>query len=288
MSCPEIVRLALLNPNTMEFDEIETEEDTKIVIGSLIDTNNIKVSKMTTKFFWELRIFTIQILQNRNYKLWERLIILGLFYQKLEEYSDKDMNNEIPNVINIYTNYLETGIFHEMLGDIPSNNTLQMVLLKELTDKRLIKGVENKRYLQCFYDFIKGIEFYDEASKEEVGKKYEEACIKYYEPFMEQYEYILENYLVNNVFKNAFPVAGEKNVFGNYTMLIIHYAMIKMHLIGMSRLYKDEFTVEHVVKLIQSFAKVVEHNKVFLKNIYDLLKQNECTNMAYMSILIKN
>ena len=43
-----------------------------------------------------------------------------------------------------------------------------------------------------------------------------------------------------------------------------------------------------VIKLIQSFAKTVEHNPHYLKLIVDLLKKSEVTNLAYMVILIKN
>lgn len=42
-------------------------------------------------------------------------------------------------------------------------------------------------------------------------------------------------------------------------MLVVHYALIKLILIGMSSYHKG-LTAEPVLKLIQSFAKTVEHN----------------------------
>ncbi|WP_020061386.1 hypothetical protein [Bacillus sp. 123MFChir2] len=47
-------------------------------------------------------------------------------------------------------------------------------------------------------------------------------------------------------------------------------------------------TIDLVIKLIQSFAKTVEHNTVYLKNVLALLKTNEFTTMPYMAILAKN
>ena len=96
--------------------------------------------------------------------------------------------------------------------------------------------------------------------------------IQYYQPLMQQHEYILENYLVNYVFKNLFPVNGEKHIFDNYVLLIVHYAMIKMLLIGMAGFHKENFGIDQVIKLIQSFAKVIEHNNVYVKQAFQLLK----------------
>jgi len=64
--------------------------------------------------------------------------------------------------------------------------------------------------------------------------------------------------------------------------------MIKMHLIGMAGFHKENFAVEHVIQLIQSFSKTIEHNVQYLRDVKELLKKHEFTTMAYMSILIKN
>nr|WP_272507361.1 flagellin lysine-N-methylase [Clostridium aestuarii] len=288
MSCPEAVRLALLNPEPMQFDYIEVDKNTENKIGNNVNTHQISAANKPEKYFWELRIFTIQLLQNRDYELWERLIILGMFYEKLNKYIKEGKVNETLNLIAGYTKNIEQGIFHEYLNEIPSYKTVQMMILKELADERILGGTKNQRYLKCFVEFMKGIEFTVEATKEEISEHYEKAYIDYYKPYMEKHEYILENYLVNYVFKNLFPVKGEKEIFDNYMMLVIHYSMIKMHLIGMAGVHKEKFCIEHIVKLIQSFSKVVEHNKMFLKYMHDTLKKNEIANMAYMAILIKN
>ena len=47
-------------------------------------------------------------------------------------------------------------------------------------------------------------------------------------------------------------------------------------------------TTDIVVRLIQSFAKTVEHNPQYLQRIMELLKKYDMTNLAYMVILIKN
>jgi lysine-N-methylase len=57
---------------------------------------------------------------------------------------------------------------------------------------------------------------------------------------MGQKGYILEHYIVNYVFKTMFPLASEKHCFDNYIMMIVHYAMIKILLIGIAGFYKEK------------------------------------------------
>ncbi|UPG65363.1 hypothetical protein [Metabacillus endolithicus] len=70
-------------------------------------------------------------------------------------------------------------------------------------------------------------------------------------------------------------------------MLVIHYSMIKLLLIGLSS-YHNGLTTDIVIKLIQSFAKTVEHNGQFLTKVLDILKDEGYTSLAFMAILIKN
>jgi lysine-N-methylase len=239
------------------------------------------------KYLWELRIFTITVLQDRNYSLWERLIILGMFCQKLQENVANAAVDTIPDLIATYTAILEDGSLKESLSAIPVQYSIQMELLKEIADKRYFMGVANKRYLECFGEFLNGIQYTANTKVEQIGERYEEAYRAFYEPFMKEHEYIMENYLVNYVFRNVFPFSGEKSLFDSYMMLVIHYSLIKMHLIGMSAIHKG-LREELVIKLVQSFAKTVEHSPVYLNSIAELMRQNGYNTMAYMAILIKN
>lgn len=288
MSCPEAARLALLNSELMAFDE--TEEDVRVRNsgGRIIDTGSIKATHKPQRYFWELRIFMVSLLQDRSYALWQRLVILGLFCRQMDQLVSEAKVHDIPQLIGTYLNHLEQGIFKDELETIPHQLTVQMQLMKEVADERVFSGVNSKRFMECFAEFLHGIQYIAGAATEEIGQRYAEAHDKYYQPFIENHEYILENYLVNYVFKNLFPVSGEKHIFDNYVMLIVHYAMIKLLLIGMAGFHKENFSTGHVIKLIQSFSKTVEHNNAYLKRVFDLLKANKFNTMPYMAILTKN
>lgn len=142
--------------------------------------------------------------------------------------------------------------------------------------------------MECFAEVLKGIQYTKDATVEEITDRYQLAYTDYYDPFMRANEYILENYLVNYVYKNLFPSSDDTDIFESYIMLVVHYSSIKLHLIGMAGHHKEDFGVDHVIKLIQSFAKSVEHDSLYLRGVIELLKRNEYTSMAYMAILINN
>ncbi len=103
---------------------------------------------------------------------------------------------------------------------------------------------------------------------------------------MTQHEYILENYLVNYVFKNCMPVDCT-SPFESISKMVLHYALIKLHLVGMAGHHKG-LTTDLVIKLIQSLSKTFEHNGTYFEKTMKLLKDNDLMNLTYVSILIRN
>lgn len=289
LSCPEVARLALLKSSVMEFDEIEESTDISHNISTQIDTYNIKYANKLKKYFWELRIFSISLLQNRKYSITNRLIILGLFLKKVQEYAKSERIKAIPFIIEEYNNIVENGNVEEYLNSIPSNLAIQMELMKEFNDQRFSVAFSqnSKAYIDCVAEFLNGIGYTDEAKVEDIAELYKEAYLKFYEPFMKEHEYILENLLVNHAFNQLFPINSKEGVFDDYMKLVVHYSLIKMLLIGMAA-YNKKLDEELIVRLVYLFSRAIEHNKVFFDNTFKLFKANGYNTMAYMAILIKN
>lgn len=284
MSCPEAARIVLLNSKMIEFDEMEDTINSINIVNVDIDTK-IKDNNIIVNYFWQLRIFTIEVIQNRMYSVEERLLILGMFYSKLQEKLNN--NSDISNLIDSFKPMIADGIFRSMLKKIPENFALQMELIKEFADERLGLGISSEAYSECLEEFLKGLVITQDAKIEDIALTYEAAYKEYYEPFMANHEYILENYLVNYVFLRLFPLGMFNEVFDNYVMMILHYSMIKMFLIGMSA-YHKKLDEDMIIKLIYSFSRTIEHNEKILRHGFELLKNNGYNTLPYMCILIKN
>lgn len=287
ISCPEVARLVLLNPNGIIFEHIEEDEDIRIKIHSTFDTEAHLYLNKPQRQFWDIRLFSLSLLQNKKYTLAERLIILGIVYKKIEKLYLNNLTKDIPVILESIGTMIETGGLKEELEKIPTNTQIQMRLAKEMTDKKVIQGVTSQRYLECLKETLLGIGHIEGEKLENILQKYEENYNKYLTPYLKEKEYILENYLVNEYFKEMMPFGSYKSIWDSYIFICVLYSMVKLHMIGMAGHHKglnDDITIN----LIQSFSKVVLHNNQYIQGIIKLLKDNEYDSLAYMAILIKN
>lgn len=289
-SCPQAARDILLCQDGISFEERQIEVKEKSMLTKVIANLHGKTSPDNVKhYLWELRTFTIQVLKTRDYTLWERLIIIGLFYQQLSQFVELHRVDKTQSLIDTFTEMIVDGSFKQQLVEIPAQAAVQVDVLKMIADERLLQGVQSQAYLECYRDFLHGIGFSDkkELSLEEVTRNYNHAYEDVYSPFMKEREYIFENYLVNYVFKEVFPLKTA-DVWEAYVLMIIQYALIKLQLVGIAGYQQKNFNEASIVKLVFSFGKVIEHSDAFLKLMMEQIKEKQYDTMPYMAILIKN
>lgn len=284
VSCPEATRLVLLNKNGIDFNQGPKELSIK-EFSSIINTSKGNVTHWKD-FISEYRYITILILQDRNYTVEERLLVLGMLYNELEECVKSNKFDAIPNILGEYLRGVEDQTFKGAFEDVSNRLDIQLQLCRELVVLRLNQGITSSRYLECSRDMMLGLNIDASTSNEELQDIYKSAYSQYYLPFMKQNEYMLENYLVNYVFKNCMPIDCDFP-FESYTRMILHYSLIKLHLVGMANRYEG-LTSDLVIKLVQSLSKTFEHNPAYFEQIINLVKGNNIMNLTYMSILIKN
>jgi len=277
LSCPETARLALLNPEGIEFDEITSPSDARIYYRAVIDTHTASVQSQE-HHFWELRIFTIQVLQDRRYSVDDRLTILGLFYEQVQNLLTQKRMDSLTHLIQQFTELLHDASLQRSLSSFVPQTASQLLLLQPLAEVRL--QLTKPSYQEALQEFS--------TSRFLIGdlvQSYQDAYRQYYQPFLREHEYILENYLVNQVFKNAFPL-GEHGPFGEYALLVIQYAMIRMELISMSKL-RIGLTTDLAIDVIRNYVKEVEHAPIFLSTLFDILQKNNWITTAKLFMLLK-
>lgn len=286
LSCPEAARIALLKKDGMRFAEMEIDADTPLLINSRLSNEVLK--NTGGKYFYGLRNFTVDCLQAREYELWQRLMILGLFYQTIQGYCDNKTIDEIPEAIEKYRKMVAAGMFRDMFDAIPTATVVQRKILKLLVDERLTTLVFDKQYMDCLIKVFLGLNYFNDSTEEQLEAAYRIAYEEDYKSFEEQYGYILENHLVNYVFEYLFPLGGEIRIFDNYVKMILNYSLLKIHLLGTVRYYGSALDVSHIIGVIQRFVKVTEHDLKYIQRIFQLIKDSQMDTMPYLAILIKN
>jgi lysine-N-methylase len=105
-----------------------------------------------------------------------------------------------------------------------------------------------------------------------VLEAYAEGDKRYYRPLMARHPHLGENYLINYVFKNSYPFGRQSrqavpdstkgsDAESEYLLLCAHATLAETQLIGMAAHHHEAFDLVHVVKLVQSLAKAIEHSK---------------------------
>jgi lysine-N-methylase len=291
LSCPEAARLVLLNPNLMKPETDENGSGSRYQRLLEADEQLARANASPHAYLWEIRSLTLSLIRDRSYPLWQRLFILGLFCKRLNELVSTRMQALVPRLLREYAQALLEGKLRPLLDGIPEQPPLQLRLVSEVIERHLALQINDRghaRFRECVQDFLRGIEWDEVAPVESCISAFAEARQRYYEPFMQAHPFILENYLLNHVFKTRFPFGvnhrGEPNTPQNeFLVMSLLYAAINGLLIGIAGHNREHFATAHIVKLVQSFSKAVEHCPEFLPTLDPKLG-----SAAGMAQLLKN
>jgi lysine-N-methylase len=272
LSCPEAARLVLLNPNLMQPDPSVAGDRSPYYRFFRMGDQPAKTNGSPHQYLWEIRSLSLLLIQDRAYPLWQRLFILGMFCKRLKEITAAQQIELVPRLLKDYAEIVVQGRLRSSMDGIPAQTTLQLGVVMEVLHRQLdleLTDASHVRFRECVQDFLRGIRFNPASPIEICTPFYAEAHARYYQPFMQESPFILENYLINHVFRTRFPFGvspqGEPNdPLAEYLMMCIQYAVIKGLLIGMAGHYQEVFAAAHVVKLVQSFSKAVEHCPKFV------------------------
>ena len=255
-SCPEICIKAFLNKNKMEFIEMEeVVDESAIEIRRIIDTEIFEGSDNLLQYFWDIRVKSINIIQNRNFSIEERLGILKSFYNKIEKYYNEKDFEKIEELLEKYS---ERDIDFKSLNNLDLNESNEFYL--RLLDKELIKNIRSIRLKECIEDYKKGI-----LKVNNIAKHINEETDVLEK--IKNYSYIFENYLVNQIFKDLIPFNRGESLNLSINILINSYRIIKAYIIGIA--LNKELNEDLIIRVIQSLSKDIEHNKVF-KNLLEI------------------
>src|SRR5579883_1030453 len=295
LSCPEAARLILLNPAGIRLEEGEVQLDERFYGFPELNTSGSGYAEKPYPHFFQIRDFIFSLLQNREYAVWKRLIIVGMFCDELNKISGQAGPDAIDGLIASFSQHIQAHLFEETLQNVALQPALQVTFLIKSVEHRISSDYTGPRFLDCYRQFLEGIGYAPGTSTEQLGANYAEACERYYAPFIASHEYVFENYLVNYVFRSLFPFGPQKSlyfeqktIFTEFLLLAIHYSLLRSLLIGMAGYHKKNLSLDHVIVLFQSFAKAIEHSLPYLKQVRQSLEENNMANLPILAFLIKN
>jgi lysine-N-methylase len=142
-------------------------------------------------------------------------------------------------------------------------------------------------FLQCVEQAFNGFGF---DSEDAVGSaaRFEAAERDWFSPYDRAHPHILENFLLNEIGGSFFPLGKEwHGIEREWMAIMVLYALVRFYLIGLAGFYREQFSGEHYVRLIQSVCRVISHNAGFLKQVHLELGKHGMDNLASIAILIR-
>ena len=255
-SCEEICRLALMSKEKMEFIEVdENLDEDNIEIRRIIDTEAFAGTESLIQYFWEIRILSINIIQCSEYSIDERLSILKRFYSKIDSLK---LEGDWEGLEEFFEDYSK-GIFNYQ-EYIKESLKVDESFSAIIGDNDIIKKIRSPRLKKYAEDYRNNILL--DRNKDlynDITEKIEE--------ILKDYAYVMENYLVNQIFKDLIPFNKGEDMMESVNVLINTYKLIKEYLKGRIYKSKERIMAEDVVSVIQAISKDLEHNKVLNKII---------------------
>ena len=255
-SCEEICRLALMSKEKMEFIEVdENLDEDNVEIRRIIDTEAFAGTESLIQYFWEIRILSINIIQCSEYSIDERLSILKRFYSKIDSLK---LEGDWEGLEEFFEDYSK-GIFNYQ-EYIKESLKVDERFSAIIGDNDIIKKIRSPRLKKYAEDYRNNILL--DRNKDlynDITEKIEE--------ILKDYAYVVENYLVNQIFKDLIPFNKGEDMMASVNVLINIYKLIKEYLKGRIYKSKERIMAEEVVSVIQAISKDLEHNKVLNKII---------------------
>ena len=294
LSCPEAARLILLSDTPLQFVVQEAEITLPHDQLDSLDTDTALAEK-PFRHFQPIRAIVLATLQNRTYPVWQRVLLLNLFCHQLGLIRPAEYDERIPRLLEDFNDHVQNGTLRDSMAQAEAMPELQLQAMKLLIDHRLQLGLVGDSFRQFVGQFRQALGYAADDSSKDIALSYQTAYTEYYRPFMERHEALLENYLVNYVFKTLFPFGPQqgrllesRSIYEEFCLLVINFSLIKTLLIGLAGTYRDSFTRLHAAQLIQSFAKTIEHHRPFLNQALDFLAAGNLKSTGSMTVLIKN
>ena len=287
LSCPEAARLVLLNPH------LPTEAEPNA--GSAARNDATSGSDPWRLHFWPIRDFAMALVRNHALPLWQRLFLLGLFSRRLDAIAPGDFSEEVPKLLAGFTAAAVTGNLVPSMETLPVDHVQQLDVVLRLAGMLLHRSHIGPRFTECIQAFTQGIGNGPGATLESLTAHYAWAHDHYYAPFFHKHPHILENYLVNTIFRCRFPFGSDwarngapPSMSREFAALTAQFALMKGLLIGVAGFHREQFSADHVVHTVQAASKHFEHHSDFLKDAHALLVESQMDSARGLGILLRN
>lgn len=288
MTCPLAAELILLSTEPMAFEQVELDEMQHAANGT--------PSTFLIPREWIRQLFTIQyaaisILQSRNLSLDGRLIVLGFYFDRLDELINGNRSDEIETLSAVYSSeqfltesapHLVESIDFDASAYIKTMFNLLEALYGEGSKFSALDG----RYLDAVSDVLDiSVDKNKGASVHELAKNYMRLGSARND-FLKRNSIKLEHYLVNEFFLGLYPWKVSMSIVQNYGVFVSAYKILELVALSLEVQWKKWHAGEgeppeeyRLPATMTNLSTNIDHNKEYVQCVMDNLNGDVLTIM---------
>ena len=266
MTCPVAAEYALLSPNAMELQQISCEEDTSAwkLIAKKCNMKNVPNDLAAV----HIMMGGLAILQNTSYTFEQRLVILGLFLDKVE-----DCQKDVEAVAGLI-DYYNSDAFQQESSNLWENwqyypvahhqfmNGIITVLKQE---KELLISSEHWQVMNDYYNNV-----------------YEER----HHLVQERLGSVLERYWQHEWLFHAYPYSFSGDFLHNYFSYLIAYELCQL-VIHSTYALDNAWAERNILDVLGEFSKSFDHKRDFSKALVKETEIFEKEPLKLMQVLLR-
>ena len=266
MTCPVAAEYALLSPNAMELQQISCEEDTYAwkLMAKNCNMKNVPNDLAAV----HIMMGGLAILQNTSYTFEQRLVLLGLFLDRVE-----DCQQDVEAVSGLIE-YYNSDVFQQEISNLWENwqyypvahhqfmNGIITVLRQE---KELLISSEHWQVMNDYYNNV-----YEERHhfvQERLGS-------------------VLERYWQNEWLFHAYPYSFSGGFLHNYFSYLIAYELCQL-VIHSTYALDNAWDERNILDVLGKFSKSFDHKRDFSKALVKETEVFEREPLKLMQVLLR-
>lgn len=275
--CEEVVNLLWKLPKGIQFEEKSFKG---FIFGQR--TGEELKETLTYKHFRRIQKLTIQILQNKEYSMGGRIILLGMALKELAaiEKNEEAGDDAVEAWLKKYRAFTTGNQYEEMLAKLPQNTELFMMNVIS-TAEGISQSIESE-YRQAMKKILETLQVKRNEGSVTMNRAVYRAAKEELNKFMKANEYLLENIMVNQWFYFGGPLDTD-GIWHNYIRFCVLYSQLLILLTG--QMLIDQ-TDDEIVHIITVWSRLFLHNKTRIELLIKDLVHNQSDSLAHMAILV--
>ena len=287
LSCEVVAELALRRTEGIDFAFFEVEK------SSFHPNHNIRseepVYRDTFAKYHDLLLnFMIDLMQNREYRIWERLVLLGMFMQTLDE-SDAP----VPEVMAEYEDMIASGDVRKYLDELPERPGIQLYMATAVSRFSFEKKYKlHEIYVDFCKDMLEGLGFREGMADAQLLESYRTVYEENYKPWIAGREYLWENFCTMAIFSSPYWLRTFKKgeAFRAFERLALYYAAARLFVVGMAGYHKDGMDEDAFVHAVMMAAREFdpEHSRYAREWAVEAFAKRHTDSMAWFALLLRD